>query len=122
MKVDIAHEERTKGLVFKKTLYGVRCSVTFSEEEQQIINQRKLKKRIVMRRPLSADLDEEKYAGREDLFFLDIGDLMKRSDIYYLTAPSDAKEYEADLIGQLQELKAFLDGNAEVAESKSFEL
>lgn len=122
MKVDIAHQESSKGLIFKKPLYGVSLSVVFSEEEQQIIKQHKLKDRIVLSRPLSADLNFEKYGDREDKFFLRIGTLLNGTDIYYADAPSDAKEYEANLIESLRDLKDFLDENAEVGETKSFEL
>ena len=122
MKVDISHGEKKKGLVFSKPIYGVSCSVTFTEEEQQIIKQHKLKDRIIQERRLSADLNEKKYYDREEKFYLRIKTLMKGPDVYYTWAPSDAKVYEAELIENLRELKHFLDGNAELGETKSFEL
>ncbi len=122
MKVDIAHQESSKGLIFKKPLYGVSLSVVFSEEEQQIIKQHKLKDRIVLSRPLSADLNYDKWADHEDKFYLRISTLMNGEDVYYSDAPSDAKEYEEHLVAALRDLKEFLDENAEVGEARSFEL
>jgi hypothetical protein len=41
MRVTINHFEKKKGLIRKKTVYGIGLSVIFSDEEKQIIKQRK---------------------------------------------------------------------------------
>ena len=57
MKIDIKPVEKSKGLVFKKTLHGVELSVQFSNEELAIIDERKLELTILMERGIPADVD-----------------------------------------------------------------
>lgn len=138
MRVDIKHVEKKQGLVFKKTLHGVTISVTFSEEEKQIINDRKLQRDIVLDRPPPADVDAEKHANRglatkiltaavkgadANHFGLTIGKLMNGPDTYFVETPLEAKAYEAELRDKLTELKSYIMANEGVEQkSDSFEL
>jgi hypothetical protein len=138
MKIDIKHVEKSQGLVFKKTFHGVALTVQFSEEENAIINQRKLGRTILIERDVPADQNAEKHQNRgivsklataalkgadANHFDLTIGKLQAGTDTYYLPTPLAAKEYEAVLRNRLPDLKAHIMGNAEIErKSDSFEL
>lgn len=123
MRVSIDHGETTTGLFAKKTHYTVSVTVQFSEEEKQIIRQRKLEKSIVLERSIPSDRDPRKFDGIEDVFNLTIHKLMGGTDTYTLETPLEAKEYDEVLRAGLQDLKAFIVGNESVEEkSSSFEL
>jgi len=139
MKVDIKHVEKSQGLVFRKTLYGVALTVTFSEEEQTIIRERKLERYPIMDRDPPADVDAEKHAKRglatkimtaavkgidANHFALTPGKLLRGTDTYFMHTPIEAKAYEAELKEEvLPRLKTFIVENAEIEQkSDSFEL
>lgn len=118
MRVTIEHKEKTTGLVFKKTHYEVHTTVVFSELERQVIEQRALQKRIIMERiPSTAKPSDD-----PNWFTLTIAKLMRGTDVFTVSAPSDAKEYELELKASLKELKEFLDQNETTGGSETFEL
>ena len=127
MKVDITHGELSSGLVFKKKFPTVTVAVQFSEEELQIIKQRKLKNYIVLERGIPPHLvkKEELKPGKyhENHFHLTLKDLMKKPDTYALRQISEAKDYEALLKEALAGIKAFIVDNESLeSTSTSFEL
>lgn len=139
MKVNIQHVEKSKGAIFKKKLHGVALTVTFSEEEAAIINERKLHHDIILERGYPADVDPEKHArrglvklaataaisGRDaNHFHLTLGKLMSGTDTYYFDTPLEAKQYEQLLKDEtLPDAKAYIMGNQTTGTSgDSFEL
>ena len=141
MKVSIDHTEKTNGILRKTTLYGVQVHVHFSEEERSIIEQRDLRYDTVLERGYSADVSDTKAEkiesrglGRRLLTAavsgvdanttnLTINKLMKGPDLYFVTTPLEAKEYEAELKNRLVQLKDYIVSNESVSEtSSSFEL
>ena len=84
--------------------------VAFNHEEKQIIRQRGLlKTKLVDRRPADAKVDD-----RDEKFELRIEDLMDgRTDRFLCANPSKSKIYEEDLLAVMQQLKLWLDDNAE---------
>ena len=139
MKVDINHVEKKQGLVFGKTLHGVALTVTFNEEEEQIIRQRKLEREMILDRGAPADVNAEKHANRglakklmtaavkgidANHFALTIGKLLNGTDTYFFETPLEAKDYVAHLREEtLPLLKALIVENAEIEQkSDSFEL
>lgn len=138
MKVDIKHVEKSQGLIFKKTFHGVALTVTFSEEEKQIVKKRGLEMQSIFDRDPPADVDADKHAqrglaaklvtaavkGRDaNGFWLTINKLMKGTDTYYLRTPIEAKQYEVELRERLPVLKEYIQENAGVEQkSDSFEL
>lgn len=141
MKVSIQHKEKTQGLLRRSTLHGIEVHVTFSEEERSIINARGLKYDSVFERGFSADVPPtkaEKQANRSlgrallnaavngkdaNTTNLTINKLMQGPDVFYLTTPLEAKEYEAALTDRLVGLKDYIMANEGVEEkSSSFEL
>ena len=125
MRVSIEHTERQEGMFRKTTYYVVHCKVDFSQEELEIIKQRKLEKTIVMERPVHAHIkNKDRFEGA---FNLSISGLMSSShangEQYVCATPQDAKMYEAELIEQLKLLNAFIYENVQVEEkSQTFEL
>lgn len=138
MKVDMKNVEKRVGkLLRKRTLHGVALTVTFSEEEMAIIQERKLQKGVILQRPPSADMDVEKELNRSmvtklaklaikgtDGFTPDltISKLLAGTDTHYFETPILAKEYADELREKLPEFKAYIMDNAEVGEDESFEL
>jgi hypothetical protein len=138
MKVDIQHVEKSQGLIFRKTLHGVALTVRFSEEERQIIQQRRLQNQMILERDIPADVNPEKVAnrglvkslataainGRDSLHYhLTIGKLINGTDTYFFDTPLEAKEYEAELRERLPKFKEYLTENAGIDQkSDSFEL
>jgi hypothetical protein len=138
MKVDIKHVEKSQGLVFRKTLHGIALTVTFTEEEKQIVRQRGLERQTILERDPPADVDADKHANRglvkklataaisgidANHFGLTIGKLMKGTDTYFVRTPLEAKQYEEDLRENLPVLKSFITENAGIEQkSDSFEL
>ena len=126
MRVTINHEQKTTGLVFKKTKHAVVHSIQFSEEELATIKTRKLKSTVVMERKWDATM-REKAAAHPEYYDtvpppnLTVGDLLK-GDTYVCDTPVEAKRYEAQLIECLKTVKPFIEGNQSSAQSKSFEL
>jgi hypothetical protein len=138
MKVDIKNVEKKHGGMFsKKTLYGVELTVTFTEEEKAIIEERRLAKDIILERSLSADKDEFKEANRglmsklataalsgsEALHpHLTIAKLLKGPDLHFFNTPLEAKDYTDTLKAQLPNFKAHVMLNATTGKDDSFEL
>lgn len=110
MRVSLSHHTVRKGLSFKKTYYEVHVSVAFTHEEKQIIRQRGLlKTKLVDRRPADAKND-----ARDEKFELRVEHLMDgRTDRFLCATPSKSKIYEEDLLSMLQQMKMWLDDNAE---------
>ena len=127
MKVSINHSETQHGLVFKKTYYAVTVSVTFNEEEMAVIRKRKMEKSVLLERGPDAVV-RERFKNKQDYlaslggFELSVNKLLKGPDSYECETPVAAKQYEAQVIDGLKILKEHLQGNAELAENKSFEL
>lgn len=136
MRVSLEHVEKKTGMVFKKTLYGVQCRVDFTEEEKQIIDQRKLETDVLLERDWSADVDGEKkesrglgrklasaaFSGMDSNHpHLTIRKLM-RGDTHFFTSIGEAKGYEQELREGLQLCKNWVEANAEKGEASTFEL
>lgn len=139
MKIDIKPVEKNHGGLFRKrTLHGVELTVLFSDEEQAIIQQRKLESIALMERGVPADVDEEKIANRGLVkklaiaatsgadalgFNLTFRKLLRGSDTYFFETPIEAKHYiEALKSDTLPTAKAYLEGNKDAASADSFEL
>jgi len=110
MRVSIDHHTIRKGLLFKKTFHEVHLSVAFTHEEKQIIRQRGLlKTKLVDRRPANARVDD-----RDEKFELRVEHLMDgRTDRFLCATPSRSKIYEEDLLAVFEQMKVWLDDNAE---------
>ncbi len=113
MRVSITHQTIKKGLLFKTTFYEVHLSVAFTHEEKQIAKQRGLlKTKLLDRRPANAKNDD-----RDEKFELRLEDLMDgRIDRFLCATPSKSKIYEEDLLGAMQQVKLWLDDNAETGQ------
>lgn len=124
MRVTIEHNQRTEGLLFKTTYYGVRCTVVFTEEEKQIIKKNKLGDYIFMQRTGGTKKMREHhrdFPGHQDI---KVKDLLKADGVgYTLETPLDAKAYEQDLREHFKKLKDVIEGNQQVEkQSDTFEL
>lgn len=124
MKVDIEHREGKKkiGLFKSVDVYYVLLTVEFSNEEKATIKKRKLEQRVVLERrpPFYRGNKDDTIA---DVYDITIGRLLEGTNTYGLPSPSDAKDYEAELLPKLQRLKAFIIENTEVeTHKKTFEL
>lgn len=119
MRVSLKHRAVQRGLLFKKTLYEVACTVLFTHEEIQILRQRDLlKSKLLDRRPATAKVDD-----RDEKFQLLVNDLMNgKTDRFLLPDPSAAKRYEETLLEALQQLKLWITDNAELADDFVVEL
>lgn len=118
MRVSIAHETIRKGLLFKTTYYAVDCTVAFTHEETQIIRQRKLEKSVLLeRRPATAKVDD-----RDDKFTLAVTHLQKGTDRFLTATPANAKLYQEELLAALEQLKIWLQANADEGEKIVVEL
>ena len=127
MRVSFQHNDKTTGLFSKKHTVDVVTSVQFSDEEQAIINTRKLKPFVVLAREADAVVknrfkDDPTYLNSLSGFDLTVAGLMKGPDSYPCETPVHAKAYEEKVTEALKALKGFITGNADKAESKSFEL
>lgn len=110
MRVAIEHNTVRKGLLLKTTYYAVDLRVHFTHEETQIIRMRALDKtKLVDRRPATARVDD-----RDSKFELRLGHLLNgRTDRFLCATPSKAKIYEEDLLMAMQQVKLWLDDNAD---------
>ena len=118
MKVDIQHEEAKTGLVFKKPIYKVHCTVIFSEEEKHIIKKEKLTNETILDRPPYPGKKADPAADR-----LYVNNLLRGKDTFAAETITEAKKYEETLIRCLQGLKAMITKGTEISEkTKSFEL
>lgn len=141
MKVTINHVQKTAGLIRKTTFHGVAVKIDFNAEELAVITERKLGIDVVLERDYPADMSDaavEKHANRglgrklltaavsgadANNFDLTVNKLMKGEDVYFLSTPMEAKQYEEQLKNGLVNLKGWIVGNAEVEqETSSFEL
>ena len=123
MRVTIRHEEVLHGFLRSKTLYGVRISIVFNEEETEIINTRNLRGIVVLERAPSLHV---KVYEKDDpqKFFLRIGHLVRGDDLYCCPDLVTAKVYESDLREALPDLKAYImpSVDARGGGSETFEL
>lgn len=119
MRVSIDHYTIRKGLLFKKAYYEVHLTVAFTHEEKQIIRGRGLlQTKLVDRRPANARVDD-----RDSKFELRVEHLMDgRTDQFLCATPSKAKIYEEDLLSVLEQMKLWLDDNAETGTRTVVEL
>jgi hypothetical protein len=110
MRVSLSHHTVRKGILLKKTYHEVHVSVAFTHEEKQIIKQRGLlKTKLVDRRPADAKND-----ARDEKFELRVEHLMDgRTDRFLCATPSKSKIYEESLLAMLQQMKLWLEDNAE---------
>jgi hypothetical protein len=138
MRVSIEHTEKSQGLIFKKKLYGLSLTVTFSEEEKQVIEDRKLHRTIIIERGPPADVNAEKHANRglaakiataaikgadANNFHLTIGKLLKGKDTYFLDEVVEAKAYEEEVRDSMHKLKSYITLSEGIEQkSDSFEL
>ena len=118
MRVSISHNTVRKGFLFRKTYYEVVLKVAFTHEEKQIIRQRKLlKTKLLDRRPADAKND-----ARDEKFELRVQHLLKRKPDRFLCAtPSKSKIYEEALFDVLQQMKLWLEDNADTGKSTTVE-
>ncbi len=119
MRIVIDHAEIQEGSVFKTTFHEVQLTVDFSHEEKQIISQRGLGEQVLLERvPASARPDDD-----PNWYALKVRHLLERKpDRHRCANPSDAKHYEAQLIAVLQQMKAWLEVNADPAGRTVIEL
>ncbi len=119
MRIAIRHEEVHEGRIFRKTFHDVCVTVDFTHEERQIITQRNLGEHILLDRlPAGADGEDD-----PDWYILKVKHLLERKPDRHRTAnPHDAKVYEADLLAKLQEMKAWLEANADPGADRIVEL
>jgi|ERR1043166_1252004 hypothetical protein len=127
MRVSIDHKETTKGLIFQKPQHEVHVTVRFSDEERAVIDQRRLRDRIVLKRRAPEHVlkrfNDEQLEILGDAIHLKISDLIKGTDVYKCETPLDAKAYEQEVTEALKDLKKFIELNAEApAASRTFEL
>ncbi|SHH35152.1 hypothetical protein [Cognatishimia maritima] len=110
MRVSIDHHTIRKGLLFKKIYYEVHVTVAFTHEEKQIIRGRGLlKTKLVDRRPATARVDD-----RDEQFELRVEHLVDgKTDQFLCATPSQSKIYEEELLVVLEQMKRWLDDNAE---------
>jgi hypothetical protein len=135
MKIDIKNVEKKQGIVFKKVLHGVQTTVTFSEEEKAIIEERKLKALVLLDRGVPSDVDDVKHANRgiamrlataaikgadANNFNLTINKLLKGPDTYYLFNAHETGPYIEEIKEGMRQLKHLL--THDDAEDESFEL
>ena len=113
MRVVIDHRTVRKGLILKTTYYEVGLTVHFTHEETQIIRMRSLAKtKLVDRRPATAKVDD-----RDEKFELRLGDLLNgQTDRFLCSTPSKAKIYEDDILAAMQQVKLWLDDNADTGD------
>lgn len=110
MRVSISHHTVRKGFVLKKAFHEVHFSVAFTHEEKQIIRQRGLlKTKLLDRRPADAKND-----ARDEKFELRVEHLMNEQlDRFLCATPSKSKIYEEGLLDAMNQMKLWLDDNAE---------
>lgn len=113
MRVSISHDTVRKGFILKTTYHEVILRVAFTHEEKQIITQRGLlKTKLMDRRPATAKVDD-----RDEKFELRVEDLIDGAmDRFLCATPSQSKIYEETLLDALQQMKLWLDDNAETAD------
>jgi hypothetical protein len=127
MRVSIKHTDKSSGLIFKTHQVEVAVTVVFSDEELAIIKSRKLKDYVVLQREPDRlrreRLGETAMAHNPRMFDLYVRDLVAgRPEQFFCDTPVDAKVYEQNLTEALKTLKSFLQGNAETAGAKVFEI
>jgi len=110
MRVSLFHQTVKRGVLFKKTYHQVELRVAFTHEEKQIIQQRGLlKTKLLDRRPATAKVDD-----RDEKFELRVEHLMnEQPDLFLCATPSKSKIYEEDLLTVMNQMKLWLDDNAE---------
>ena len=122
MRVNIAHDTVSKGLIFKKTLYRVTLDCQLSQEELQIIKEADLDKTVIMERGIPADRNQSD-AVIKDVFHLTFYKLRKSPpndpDRYCFKSPGEAKRYAEELQEQLKLAKEYLEDNKGIEETST---
>ncbi len=122
MKVDIKHETKVRGLLFKKEYPTTVFTVTFEDEEYAILDTKAHKKRIVYTYPYAP------WVGGDDEGEVLVSWMLKdngKEKRVYFEAISDRQEFEEYLMERLKGLKGYIEGNigdSEEEETRSFEL
>lgn len=138
MKVEIKNvEKKIGGILRKQTVHGAVLTVTFSEEEKAVIEERNLRHYVIVDRSAPIDVDEEAFENRglvrklataaikgadANNFNLTINKLMNGPDTYFVGDPLAAKNYIEEIKNSMQQLKFLIEANTELAEDESFEL
>ena len=127
MRVSIQHNQKSSGWIFKQPYIEVATSVAFSEEELAIIRSKKLQKFVLLERGPDFIVckrfeNDQAYLNSLSGFEMSVAKLMKGTDTFNCETAVHAKNYEAQVTEALKTLKEFIVGNAQVAQSKSFEL
>lgn len=119
MRVKVQHHEVRTGFPFKRVFHEVHLTADFSHEEKQIVSQRGLGDHVLLERwPADAKVDDER-----DWYALRVRHLFeRRPDRHRCANPSDAKRYEAELLAVLQQMKLWLEDNAEAAGTTVIEI
>lgn len=119
MRISLSHQTVQKGLLLKTTYYSVRLAIAFSHEEKQIIRQRNLLRvKLLDRRPATARVDD-----RDEKFELRVEHLINgQTDCFLCATPSNAKVYEENVLDMLQQMKLWLNDNAEQGLSSVVEI
>ncbi|MCA0869281.1 hypothetical protein LCL97_00445 [Seohaeicola saemankumensis] len=121
MRVKIDHSEKKIGLLRRRKFYCVTIEVDFSEEERQIIRERRLKRDVVLERKPSAELAVYENDPPEK-FWLLISDLLKGPDTWMANSVLDAKQYADEVENLMPTLKGYIVGNTEIEQkSKTLE-
>ena len=121
MKITIEHDTVTLGLFRKKTHYRVKCTVQFSQEELHVIKSKDLGDKIVLNRPPMSVLNS---APDADIDALRIRHFISgKGDTHTFATPGEARDYDEEVKEGLPKLKAFIENNSDIKETKtSFEL
>lgn len=138
MKVSIKNVEKTVGvLILKRTLYGVECTVTFTEEEKAIIKERNLGELVILERKPPADVDAEAHEERHvalkvatavwkgrdaNHFHLTPNKLLRGPETYWMNSVVNCKNYVLDLKEALTLLKDGIADSRDKSEDETFEL
>lgn len=135
MKVDIKNRHERTGMLRKTDHYFVDVTVHFTEEEKQLIKQHNYGNQLLVQR-INKQTEKEGPSGlmgsvalmaKTAAFGLNDGHLrvhllLKGTDSHSLPDPLSAREYQAEVMESLRNLKAHLEGQSAGTEDSSVEL
>jgi hypothetical protein len=124
MRVTIEHQVCEGGLVFKTVRgYWVNARCELTAEERAIVDARKLWDYIVVKKknPFWQRASERDRALYDEWFQYSIAGFVKGTKSIFET-PSQAKDFSEELREDLQKLKNFISGNAELGKNQTFDL
>lgn len=135
MKVDIKNRHERTGMLRKTDHYYVDVTVTFTEEEKQIIKQHKYHDQLLVQRvnkqtekemPTSL-MGKAALIAKTSAFGLNDGHLrvhllLKGTDSHSLPDPLSARQYQEEVVGALRHLKEHLGAQAAGTEDTSIEI